>query len=91
MEDVIKKNNRFYKKKKSLRVNEEKINKINIKSLLNHWGKIIDVLIEDGNHNFGITINLPQNSIYLVESYISECLDDEYIDGNSKINFTGQN
>lgn len=41
-----------------------------MKSLSNCWGEIIDKLMENGTHHFGITINLPQNDIYLVEEYL---------------------
>jgi len=51
---------------------------------------IIDFLINDGNHHFAVTINLPQNHIYLVEEYVGECLDYNYRGFNNKIEFSGQ-
>lgn len=61
-----------------------------IKSLFNCWGKLIDNLIQDGNQHFGITINLPQNQIYLVEEYIGECQNYSRNGNCMNIEFTGQ-
>ena len=61
-----------------------------IKSLSNCWGKVIDISIENGNQHFAITINMPQNSIYLVKDYIGECQEYNYCEGVDKIEFSGQ-
>jgi len=69
-------------------INDFKYN--NLKSLSNHWGKIIDLLIEDGNQHFAVTINLPKNTIFMVEEYITECLDYSFEIEDKKFNFSGQ-
>ena len=70
--------------------NSNKEQKSNNKSLSNCWGNIIDILIENGNQHFAITINMPQNSIYLVKDYINECQEYNYCEGVDKIEFSGQ-
>ncbi len=88
MEDVIK--NKNILDIKTNQTNTNNINSDSMKSLFNHWGKIINTLVENGNHSFGVTINLPKNPIYLVEDYMVECLNYSWDGRSMKLDFSGQ-
>jgi hypothetical protein len=64
--------------------------KSNNKGLFNCWSDIIDMSIKEGNHHFGLTINLPKMPIYLNKNYLEDCLEYNYFEGFDIINFSGQ-